>query len=37
MGQTGDDLEKRAYGEFIDSSGNSSAVDVAARDEKHSA
>jgi len=37
MGQTSDDLEKRAYGEFIDSSEISSDVDVPAKDEKHAA
>lgn len=35
MGQTSDDLEKRAYGEFIDASENSSNADVSSTgDEK---
>lgn len=34
MTQTGDDLEKRAYGQFIDSSETSSDRNVPARDEK---
>lgn len=34
MGETSDDLEKRAYGEFIDSSETNSDVDIVAKDEK---
>lgn len=37
MGQTSDDLEKRAYGEFIDSSETSSDVGVPTKDERYAA
>ena len=35
MGQTSDDLEKRAYGDFFDASESDRDVDVPTKDEKY--